>query len=329
MNSDVIRIKCPSSKIKKQERIDQLYGNLKEWIYSDALNDLLVLYNVTINEHLDFKEYVKELQAAASESWDFRRKKAKKENSAEPIERWLVEDEQFVLDHQKTILENARKLGLIDITDPLFVPDYICPLGGARLANLYRCLAAQSVIDENGWKNKKIVALSGTRPISEIELPYLEQYAKDASTEYDAICKGLEHAFALDDYQEKRIVSKNVNSCAAIREYKKKYHGSMVYSVAAPSSAPDTRRANSVDTFKYFLDQFNVNRNEKILLTTSCIYQPFQLLRFIMLGLEHDFEVDCIGVGANIDGTSFSKPSNYLQEIKATIDAVKNFCDKY
>ena len=329
MNSDVIRIKCPDSGISKQERIEQLYADLKKWVYSDALRALLELYGVNINETLEFKEYVRQLQAVASESWDFRRKKAEKENRKEIVERWLVEDEQFVSDNQEIILENARKLGLIDIIEPMFVPDYICPLGGARLANLYRCLAAQLVIDENSWENKKIVALSGTRPISEIELPYLEQYAKDAGTEYDAICKGLERAFDLDDYQEMRIVSKNLNSCAAIREYAKKYNGSVVYSVAAPSSAPDIRRANSVDTFEYFLDQFKINKGDKILLTTSCIYQPFQLLRFIMLGLEHEFEVDCIGVSAKIDGTAFSKPSNYLQEIKATIDAIKNFCDKY
>lgn len=329
MNNDIIRIRCPRSGIGKQERINRLYADLSKWVYSDALKTLLELYEVNINRNLDFKEYVRELHKTASKLWDFRQKKAEQGNRKEMIERWLLEDEQFVLDNQEVILESARKLGLVDITEPLFVPDYICPLGGARLANLYRCLAAQMVVDENNWENKKIVALSGTRPVSEIERPYLEQYAADADTEYDAICRGLERAFDLNEYQEKKIVSENVNSCAAIREYSKKYHGSVIYSVAAPSSAPDVRRANSADTFEYFLKQFEVNTGEKILLTTNCIYQPFQLLRFIMLGLEHDFEVDCIGVGAKIDGTAFSKPSNYLQEIKATIDAISNFCDKY
>ena len=65
-------------------------------------------------------------------------------------------------------------------------------------------------------------------------------------------------------------------------------------------------------------------------MVTSCIYVPFQLLRFMDLAIEKGFYVDCVGM-LNDDkkGTAFSHISNYCQETKAAINAIKTLADKW
>ena len=65
---------------------------------------------------------------------------------------------------------------------------------------------------------------------------------------------------------------------------------------------------------------------KRILLVTNCIYQPRQLLNFMMLALKYGIEVDCVGFKQT---KILSKTTNYLQELKATIDTIKVFCEKY
>lgn len=75
--------------------------------------------------------------------------------------------------------------------------------------------------------------------------------------------------------------------------------------------------------------KFSVVEGNRILLVTSDIYAPVQLLKFIPIALERNIYVDCVGVNGNMMGNSFNKPSNYCQEIKATINVIKAVADLY
>ena len=204
-------------------------------------------------------------------------------------------------------------------------------MGGARLSNLARPEKARAVIDEKEIKGKTVIALSGTRPINEVERPFLEDYAPDAATEFDAISSGMEKAFSLKDtqFREEYHKDENINLEWALRTYEEKYAENTLISLAAPSSDP-IRRANSRDTFEFFLEKFHVSKGDRVLLVTSCIYVPFQLLRFMDLAIEKGFYVDCVGM-LNDDkkGTAFSHISNYCQETKAAINAIKTLADKW
>ena len=308
------RIKCPNSDCPKEDRIKGLMDSCFGWIYSDSMRRLIRMFDGSLlSEKLgrDRKADIDEVHDFVKR-WDFRGGK----------ERWEVVDDSFVNDNKETILAEAALLGMTNVIDPQTEPDYILPLGGARMANYDRPMMAKIVVDKYGYGDKTIVALSGTRPLNDTERPYLEKYApEDAATEYDAISAGLEKVFSLEKYEEEYSNNKNPNLCSAVRKYSNKYKGSNIYSLAAPSSDPDNRRANSYDTFKYLLEHFNIGNGDKLLLVTSCIYVPFQYLKFMNLAIDGGFEVDCIGT--NFPGSiSMSKPSNYLQEIKGTIDAI-------
>ena len=259
-----------------------------------------------------------------AEVWDYRKKQAASG------ERWNITEDPMVLKNSELVMSCAEVLGLTNIETPLITPNYILPLGGARKSNYARPLKAKEIIDSLGIRDSSIVALSGTRPINEIELSYLQEFAPEAKTEYEAISTGMEKCFNLTSgYTEEKGSDENINLCFAVRKYNDTYQDNTVFSLAAPSSDP-ARRANSRDTFCYFLDNFNIKEGDRLLLVTTCIYVPFQLLRFMDLALDRGFYCDCIGMpNDHKGGTSFSQFTNYCQETKATINGLEALAEKY
>ena len=80
-----------------------------------------------------------------------------------------------------------------------------------------------------------------------------------------------------------------------------------------------------MDTFMFFLETFKIPKGTKILLITSCVYVPFQEMKFMKLAIDHGFEVDCIGSDIDYNGPGVLIAENYLQEVKATINAFYSF----
>ena len=182
-----------------------------------------------------------------------------------------------------------------------------------------------------------VVALSGMRPISESErIGYVDTYAPDAITEFDAISAGMHIAFHLNEgYADEIINSPNPNFCATIRHFNEKFSGTELYAVAAPSTVA-TRRANSADCFMYFFEKFAIPPHAKIINCTSQIYCTYQQVRALSFAIKYDVEFDTIGFpfsqnNASSSATSrqLSEPVNYLQEIKGTIDAMNDFVDEF
>ena len=315
-----IRICCPDCSKSKEERIGLLFNQIEDWIASEALECIVNLFGGSIQEELTLIQKIDYLNEFAN-VWDYRKKQA------DGGERWKISDEDFVKKNKEIIMDSVTKLGLDGIVNPLEKPDYILPLGGARLSNLERCRSAKCIFDSFGDNSVDVVALSGKRQIDNIEKEYLEQYAPEAATEFDAMNRGLEEAFDLYgcSYSEEGYVEKNNNLSWAIRKYKNSIN---IFSIAASASDP-SRRANSKDTFDFFMDNFNIKSGEKLLLVTSCIYVPFQFLKFMDIAIESNIYIDCVGVPNNNEGVQFSKVSNYLQEVKATINAISYLSDKY
>ena len=315
------RFICPECNIPESARKEEFIRCISDWTGSDALKDLTNAFGGDIPDS-DLKTRIGYLNEFA-DNWDYRKKQAS------GGERWNVEEDPALNSNRELIMECVQQLGLTDITEPAAVPDYILPLGGARMSNYARPLKAKEVIDSNRYNGKNIVALSGTRPINDVERPFLAQYAPDADTEYDAMSRGLEKIFLLDknNYTQSHHRSENINLEWAVKKYGETYSGNTVYSLAAPSTDP-SRRANSRDTFTFFLKKFDIKKGDRLLLVTSCIYVPFQLLRFMDLAIEKGFYVDCIGMpNDNNAGTAFSHLTNYLQETKAAINGIKALSD--
>lgn len=313
------RINCPPSYYSRSERIMFINEQIDSWITSEPFNDLVAIFGAAMPKvsGLDSKlswanEFVN--------IWDYRR------IQSGGGERWTIKEEARTGKYISQIMQAVEELGLKNVTEPFFIPDYLLPLGGARKANLARCLTAKRVSDLEEGRKHIVVALSGMRPINEIEIPYIQGYAPEAKTEFDAIGCGLEKAFSLirNDYLERNVSNKNPNLSWAIRQYPSHQKNVEIWSLAAPSS-DESRRANSLDTFIFFLETFKILKGTKILLITSCVYVPFQEMKFMKLAIDHGFEIDCIGSDIDYNGPSVLIAENYLQEVKATINAFYSF----
>lgn len=312
---------CPDINLEQTERIEALESIISSWIHSGPFNRLIRLFGGSTSFAGTLKEQIEYYNNFAN-VWDYRKQRA---NGGE---RWLVTEDRFLSDHKSEIMDCMYLLGLVDVTESKQQPDYILPLGGARMANLDRCLTANEVYQMYREKSIPIVALTGMRPINDIEKESLKKYAPEAQTEYEAICGGIEKAFDLpvNLYTELIHPNDNINLIWAERSYD--YDKTIINVLSAPSSDPK-RRANSMDTFEFFLKQYDPKTGAKILLITSPIYVPFQLMKFTDLAIERGFYVDCIGNKSYDHTPKVLNTASYLQELKATINAINVLACKF
>lgn len=84
-----------------------------------------------------------------------------------------------------------------------------------------------------------------------------------------------------------------------------------------------------MDTFEFFLKQYEMGVGTKILLVTTSIYVPFQLMKFTDLAMEGGFYVDCIGNRSYKHSPQVLNTASYLQELKAAINAIYVLSEKY
>ena len=310
--TDVIRLRCPECSRSKDKRIKELKDSIAEWVYNKDLRDLLGCFGVAVSTDRSFAEYIEELWKRI-QIWDFRK----------GGERWNIKVDDPRIDENRLLIEQvSRRLGLLDITDTVIDdPDYILALGGARMTNYNTPLKARQLIDEHEWRGVSVAGLSAYRSTTERDRPHFEKYAAGAQTEFDAMCGGLEKVFGIREYKRRAVSNDNPFLCSETRVYDRSYKGGNIYALAAPSSKPKKRRADTLDTLQYFLEGSGVGENSRIILTTNSIYVPFQLMRLMDMALERNIMIDCVGVRAK-ERIPEGKHSIYLQEIKATVDAI-------
>lgn len=307
----------------KEKREHLLMKKMDEWIHSGALCRILDSFNTGIPNGLDTKESIEWL-LKFSDEWDYRKKQqTAMDQTTNEAARWLIKDSGITEQQAKAVMEGIADLALVGVDTPIYREyDYIVALGGARLSCLLRPRYAKKVWEQFCIKPKAIMMLSGARPIAESERSVTDTYAKGAKTEFDLICKGAEQSFGVVEYEEERHLDDNINLSWAVRTYN---NDCPVIALEGPSTEPDKRRANSADTYKFFVDKFHVPEGAKVLLITSQIYVPYQQLEAIRtLSIPYNIVTETIGFPNDWSGQmqGMQQPSNYLQEIRSTIQAM-------
>lgn len=327
------RILCPKADLPTQVRIDAVVAEFDRWVRSEAMADLVLAFDgdaAALNKSstVDVLRWLKSFAAV----WDYRKKQVSATTKEGEAARWLLKADESVAGKESLIYRAAEQLGLIGIEQTVYEQaDYVLPLGGACLSNLRRCQAAQAVIEQLKTPTA-VVALSGLRPISQTEREgYVDTYAPDAETEFDAISAGMCRAFGISErYKDQIEPNDNPNLCATVRHFTETYRESELYAVAAPSSVPE-RRANSADCFHDFFRRFAVPTGAKLINCTSQIYCTYQQVRALSFAIAYGVEFDTIGFHTENGAVNagLSQPVNYLQEIKGTIDAMNDFVERF
>lgn len=320
-----MNINCPDCNLEKEERITKFFDHLERWMHSDALLALIELFggNVQVlKAKEDFKSYL-EWILEFSEVWNYRKTPEKS------IERMFLEDSEFMIKHKDVIIDKVKELGLIGkvALEDVYNVRYVLPLGGARYTCLHRPLMSKKMIEKYQLKNATVVGVTGIRPLNEGEIEIARTYSKTALNEYELMCAGIEKTFGVDEYREKEEENENIFLKTFLRKYENKDEKG-IFVLAAPSSDPK-RRANTVDTYSFFFENFPCEKGDKIVLVTSQIYVGVQLLQFMPFAIEKELNVEIVGVDDEISGNGLSKPVNYLQELRGTIDLIDQLYRKY
>ncbi|MET7667935.1 hypothetical protein [Micromonospora luteifusca] len=284
------------------------------WISSEPMRALVSEYGASLPQ-ASVGDLLAWLDAFSDEHWDFR-KHGK-------VERDQVKAPSFLPDRVDLILAAATALRLVHPDRPPHSTyDHLLVLGGLGRACLQRTEYAAQLVRDNIVVVPKVAALGSFRPLTETEtiLPGLAS----SRFEVDAMDVGVRIGFGLDDPARSESSDGAVTHQSWQARTYRAVDGPEVHVLAAPSSEPESRRANTPDTYEFWARRFSLRSTDRILVITSSIYVPFQHSDAIrMLAMRYGCGIDTIGFDpgkATIPmAAGATGPDRYLQEIRSGI----------
>lgn len=312
---------------EKFDCIQRYKEKVANWFCSEEIRELVDIFQGNFPEDKSEQEILSWL-VEFSDIWDYR-KKQKNSLDATTGERarWLILDAGLSREQKNCIDNVIRKLGLLGVGEPTLEQyDYILALGGARMSCMYRTKYAWQMAQQHSEGLKSLILLGAMRPVAESEREATDTYAPEAVTEFDLMevamyqCgKEIERTNELFEHNENSNLSWKMNS------YVEDENNISVISMAAPSTDP-VRRANSADSYKFFMEKIAEGKQSSLLLVTSQIYVPYQHIEAVRtLGIPYNVTIDTVGFPVEWNGNNIGgmmQYENYLQEIRSALQAM-------
>jgi hypothetical protein len=256
------------------------------------------------------------LDLFSAEHWDFRGGQ----------ERNLATFAELTPEVQRLVLRCAPELGLAG-PYPLASAKYdaILMTGGMVRAGIVKPRFVRELID-SGITADNIVFLGAFRPFGGDEGETAEALGVPGSNEFDAMSHGMERAFGPLGRPELTGFG-GAEEHAGWRCIRWMTDGVTLSVIAAPSSDPEHRRANTADTYRFWAEHHR-NGAESCLVVTTPLYVPYQgAVAVEILGLEHRLAVETVGVSATAgdlgkNSQSFL-PQHHLQELRSAIRGMR------
>lgn len=116
-----------------------------------------------------------------------------------------------------------------------------------------------------------------------------------------------------------------------MREYESDQGISLIVA-AAPSSEPETRRANTADTYVWFAEELaHIERGKRVLAVTTSIYVPAQHAAAVRtLAIPFGVAVETIGVDASMTPDELAQgfsATKYLLEVRSAIRSMQSLLE--
>lgn len=301
-----------------------LVESIAVWARSPALSRLVEAFDGELPQDAELSDLLDWLEVFSTR-WDYRAGQ----------ERNLVKAQDFSRQLEQMVIDAAHTLGLIGTSAPSARRyDHVLILGGLVRACFARPLHAATLLHGDEEREPDVTAaavtaLGGYRPLRGDELKLAYAFGReDLADEFDAMDAGVRAAFELTEVVYER--GESSQTCGAswrVRRYETP-SGLPIHVVAAPSSEPGARRANTPDTYAWFAEQqAQLHRGQRILVVTTDIYVRYQHADALrMLALPYGVEIDAIGIQpGELDPRLAQEfaPHNYLQETRSTIRALR------
>jgi hypothetical protein len=310
-------VPLPSWDASEPDPREHALGRIDAWAGSDAMRSLVKAFGADC-DRLVGSQLLDWLEDFASEKWDFRRGK----------ERNLARTSDLDPRQADLIFEAATALGLRAVRPPSSSRyDSVLVLGGLIRACIVRPRFVRSLIDA-GLRTDQVVALGGFRPLGGDEPTLASDLGFEADDEFWAMAQGMTRSFGISSQPlDETDPSLYGNYRWRVITW---FVSPRLHVIAAPSGAPEDRRANTADTYKFWVERMDVPAKSSVLVVTHQIYVPHQGTEAArVLGAQHGLTVETVGIDdASNDlgsATQTFSPSNYLQEVRSAISSLRRF----
>lgn len=298
---------------------DDVRNNLllvERWASSGSMKTLVSEFGGSISES-PTDELLDYLDAFSAEHWDFRR--GQERNQAVSV--------QFTPERDAVILGCAEELGLAQVPPRHPHYDTVVMTGGMVRAGVAKPRYVRMLLDD-GLRVDNVVFLGGFRPFGGDEHEVAAGLGIEGDNEFDAMVAGLHRAFGpLGEPKVEEFVGESQNG--SWRELSWDTAGLRVSAVAAPSSKPETRRANTVDTYRFWARSRRQASEQSVLVVTAPVYVPYQGAGAVeVLGLDYGLAVETVGISRRTGHLgSFAQDyeaRHHLQEIRSAIRGMRS-----
>ena len=243
-------------------------------------------------------------------------------------ERNLAAELELSPDRQDLVVDAANALGLRGDPPRHRHYDHMLMLGGLVRACVARPSYAAQLIRAGEITADEVTTLGGHRPFTGDEFEQADQLGWGALTEeYEALDAGTRRAFDLG--APERVEGErfgDVGGTWGVRHYRTG-DGLPVRVVAAPSSEPSVRRANTADSYTFFAEHVaKLAPGARLLLISTAIYVlPQHVAALRVLALPYGVEVDTVGgkpTNRPVLPLSHYSATKYLLEVRSTVRAL-------
>jgi len=285
------------------------------WAHSAALRELATSFG----GHPPATDPLPWLDAFSAAHWDFRGGR----------ERNLARTPDLTSEQERLVLQLAPALGLAGQEHPARDHyDTVVMTGGMVRTDVVKPRHVAALLAA-GLRARRVVFLGGFRPFAGDEAELARVLGLDAHDEFSAMVAGMQAAFGPlgEPAVREEIAATPFGSWRELRWSR----GAVEFVVlAAPSSAPESRRADTADTYRFWAR--HSAGEQSVLLVTTPIYVPYQGAAAVQtLGLEHGMAVETIGTSAAAgdlgEHSQVFTAAHHLQELRSAIRGMRSLRD--
>ena len=258
------------------------------------------------------------LDDVSARHWDARR----------GAERNLARDLALAPDQLSALRRAMPALGLSGVEDPRHDRyGTVILTGGMVRAGIVKPRHVARLMRQ-GLGVARVVFLGAFRPFAGDEAEVGAALGVTGRDEVSAMTAGMRQAFGLAR-PSLHEASGDPGEFASWSIERWEKGGTRFEVVAAPSADPGRRRANTRDTYRFWVSRERPVQGSRTLVVTTPIYVPYQnALAVEVLGLEAGLAVDTIGIGAESSDlgvlTQEFRPSHHLQELRSAIRGMRS-----
>lgn len=288
---------------------------IARWADSEALWRLVAAFGGSRPGATTTQGRLEWLEGFSAQHWDFRRGR----------ERNLATSAALSAAQADAAMEHCPALGLAPSRPHAARYDAIIMTGGMVRAGLVKPRFVRALLQQ-GVTTSAVVFLGAHRAFAGDEHRLATALGILGGDEVDGMLQGAERAFP--PVGERRAKSGGTGAARWTDVSWRSEDGTGVSVVAAPSSAPDERRADTADTFWHWARR-DQGTAASVLVVTTPVYVPYQAACAVeVLGAAHGMTVETVGVDAAANDlgehTQRFLPQHHLQELRSAIRGIRS-----